>query len=292
MPHVLVAGPASWNTLVDVDALPAPRSHTVMARGHRRSLGGTSAGKALTLARLDVPVTLRTALGDDDAAEQIVVALGHPLLTLAGERRPGASEQHLNLMTPDGGRLSIYLDLPPDPGPPSREVDALLGTADVVVADLAGHVRDLLPTIRSRAREVWCDVHDHDGVAELQAPFVEAADVLVVSAERLPDPRAYLAERVAAGTRWVVCTAGARGALALGRDEGWLEVPAVPAVQVVDTNGAGDAFVAGMLRGHLDGLPLEACLRLGAAAGALAVASAGLVADVGLAQVRALAGLG
>ena len=166
MPHVLVAGPASWNTLVDVDALPAPRSHTVMARGHRRSLGGTSAGKALTLARLGVPVTLRTALGDDDVAERIVSALDHPLLTLAGDRSPGASEQHLNLMTPDGGRLSIYLDLPPDPGPPSREVGALLGTADVVVADLAGHVRDLLPTIRSRAREVWCDVHDHDGVAE------------------------------------------------------------------------------------------------------------------------------
>ena len=89
-----------------------------------------------------------------------------------------------------------------------------------------------------------------------------------------------------------MCTAGARGAVALGRDEGWVEVPAVPAVQVVDTNGAGDAFVAGMLRGHLDGLPLQACLRLGAAAGALAVTSAALVADVGLAQVRALAGLG
>lgn len=292
MPHVLVAGPASWNTLVDVDALPEPHPHTVMARGHRDGLGGTSAGKALTLARLGVPVSLRTALGDDDAADRIAAALDHPDLTLLAARAPGASERHLNLMTPDGGRLSIYLDLPPDPGPPPADVLGLAASADVVVADLAGHVRDALPALRAAARELWCDVHDHDGVADFHRPFVEAADVLVVSADRLPDPRAYLAERVAAGARWAVCTAGARGVVALGRDEGWLEVPAVPGVTVVDTNGAGDAFVAGMLRGRLDGLPLGDCLRLGAAAGALAVASPALVADVDVERVRRLAGIG
>lgn len=290
MPHVLVAGPASWNTLVDVDAFPEPRPHMVMARGHRDGLGGTSAGKALTLARLGVPVTLWTALGDDDAAGRIEAALDHPRLTLHAGRGHGSSERHVNLMTPDGGRLSIYLSVAPEPGPPPLAVTDLVRTADVVVADLAVPVRDLLPTIRAGAAEVWCDIHDHDGVAEFHRPFVEAADVLVVSADRLPDPRAYLAERVAAGARWAVCTAGSRGAVALGRDEGWVEVPAVPGVTVVDTNGAGDAFVAGMLRGRLDGLPLEACLRLGAAAGALAVAAPTLVSEATLADVQRLAG--
>lgn len=292
MPHVLVVGPASWNTLVEVDELPAARPHTVMARAHRDGLGGTSAGKALTLARLGVRVTLRTALGDDAAADHIAAALDHPLLTLAATLGTGPSERHLNLMAADGGRLSIYLDLPPDPGPVPMDVAALVATADVVVADLAGHVRDLLPDLRAEAREVWCDVHDHDGVADFHRPFVEAADVLIVSADRLPDPRAYLAERVAAGTRWAVCTAGARGVVALGLDEGWLEVPALPGVRVVDTNGAGDAFVAGMLRGRLDGLPLDACLRLGVAAGAAAVSSPALSPDVDVTEVRRLAGLG
>ncbi len=290
MPHVLVAGPASWNTVVDVDAFPEPHPHMVLARAHRDGLGGTSAGKALTLARLGVPVTLWTPLGDDDAAARIESALAHPLLTLVAARGHGSSERHINLMTPDGARLSIYLGYAPDPGPPPSEVTDALGTADVVVADLAAPIRDLLPRIRERASEVWCDVHDHDGVADFHRPFLEAADVVVVSADRLDDPRAYLAERVAAGTRWAVCTAGARGAVALGRDEGWLEVPAVPDVTVADTNGAGDAFVAGMLRGRLDRLPLETCLRLGAAAGALAVASPGLVADATIADVRRLAG--
>jgi sugar/nucleoside kinase (ribokinase family) len=64
----------------------------------------------------------------------------------------------------------------------------------------------------------------------------------------------------------------------------------VPAV--IDTNGAGDAFAAGLLLGHLDGRPLAQCLRLGAAAGALAVASADLVSPAMTAEaIRRLAGI-
>jgi sugar/nucleoside kinase (ribokinase family) len=292
MPHVVVAGPVSWNTMVDVDALPRGDQGPLFARGHRDGLGGTSAGKALSLARLGVDVTLRTALGDDDAAAEIDRALAHPRLTLAAAWGHGPSERHLNLMAADGGRLSIYLHLPPDPGPvPPAVRDAVIG-ADVVVVDLAEHAREVLRLAAGTRREVWCDLHDWDGEAEFQREFADAATVLLVSEDRLADPRSFLAARVEAGARWAVCTRGARGVLALGRDEGWLELPAVPVARVADTNGAGDAFAAGMLLGHLEARPLEVCLRLGAAAGALAVQSLDLVApDLGTAAVRTAAGL-
>lgn len=291
MPNVVVAGPASWNTLVDVATLPGPMSQTIFARGHRTGLGGTSAGKALTLARLGVDVMLRTSLGDDPPAARIRSALDHPRLHLAATVGLGPSEQHLNLMANDGGRLSIYLNLPPDPGPASQDVRSAVARADVLVADLADHVRELLPLARTAGVPVWCDVHDYDGAADFHRDFVEAADVLLVSGDRLPDPRAFLAARVAAGTRWAVCTLGARGAVAHGREEGWVDVPALP-VTVRDTNGAGDAFGAGMLLGHLAGRPLVECLRLGAAAGALAVSSVDLVAEVDGPALHRLAGLG
>jgi acarbose 7IV-phosphotransferase len=73
----------------------------------------------------------------------------------------------------------------------------------------------------------------------------------------------------------VVCTDGARGATAYVGDRE-LVVPAVPAPQVVDTNGAGDAFVAGLLHGSLLGWPLERSLHAGAVAGAAAVGVDGL----------------
>ncbi|GEN78596.1 carbohydrate kinase family protein [Actinotalea fermentans] len=277
MAQVVVAGPASWNTLVDVAALPTGEPGTVFAQGHRTGLGGTSAGKALSLARLGVDVTLRTALGDDDAAAAIEHALAHPRLTLEAARGRGPSEQHLNLMAADGGRLSIYLHLPPEPGPVPEPVRAAVARADVVVVDLADHAREVLRLARAAGREIWCDLHDWDGASDFHREFADAATVLVMSEDRVPDPRALLASRVEAGARWAVCTRGARGAVALGRDEGWLELPASPVTRVVDTNGAGDAFVAGMLLGHLEGRPFADCLRLGAAAGALAVQCPDLV---------------
>ena len=292
MPHVVVAGPVAWNLLVDVDALPDPVPQTLRARDHRTGLGGTSAGKALAQARLGVDVTLRTALGDDDAAAAVAGALAHPRLALRAARGHGASEQHLNLMAVDGSRLTIYLDLPPDPGPLTPDVAGEVARADAVVADLADHAREVLRLARAHGREVWCDLHDWDGRSSFHQEFADAADVLVVSGDRLRDRREFLEERVARGARWAVCTLGAAGVVGLGRDEGWVELPAVAVREVRDTNGAGDALVAGALLGRLDGRPFVECLRLGTAAGALAVGSVDLVApDLSAVAVHALAGL-
>lgn len=287
--RVLVNGPASWNTLVLLDRLPEPVPHMAFARRHWQGLGGTSAGKALALARLGVPVTLRTVLGTDDDAAAVRAALEHPLLDVVGQVVTGPTEHHLNLMSARGERISLYLDAAPDPGPASREVLDVLRTAPVAVIDLAGHSLELLAAAQAAGTEIWCDVHDDDGAAAFQEPFRAAADVLVVSEDRLTDPRAYLTARVAGGARWAVCTRGSRGAVALGAEEGWVEVDAVPVAEVVDTNGAGDAFVAGMLAARLDGRPLADCLRWGAVAGALCVQSRHLVPDLDRADLAARA---
>jgi len=304
MPSVLVAGPVSWNLIVSVGSLPEPRSQMLLATGHRDTLGGTSAGKALALARLGVEVTLHTVLGDDDAATRVRAELADPHLHLVATVVPGPTERHLNLMADDGSRVSIYLDVPGELGelgepggqggqgdvPPA--VATAVATADIAVIDLSNYARRFLPVARAAGVPLWCDLHDYDGHSPFHRDFLDAADVVVVSADRLADQRAFLTGAVAGGARWAVCTRGAGGALALGRDEGWLEVPAVEVTRVVDTNGAGDAFTAGMLLGHLERRPLAQCLRLGAAAGALAVTSAALVsAELTAGAVRRLAGL-
>lgn len=270
MPRVLVNGPASWNTLVRLPSLPEPRTQTLFPRSHHDGLGGTSAGKALTLAALGVDVTLRTALGDDREGALVRAALTHPRITLVVQE-VAATERHVNLMADDGSRVSLYLELP---APAAAPVPSFDGIAAAVL-DLADHSRPLLGAARAAGVPVWCDVHDDDGVGDYPRDFVAAADVLLVSAARLPDPRAYLSDAVARGCRLAVCTDGGNGALALDAD-GWIEVPAAPVDDVVDTNGAGDAFLAGLLSGTLDGLPVEDALARASAAGALAVASRAL----------------
>lgn len=286
---VLVNGPASWNTLVDLDRLPDPVPHMVAATGHRSALGGTSAGKSLALARLGVPVLLRTVLGSDDDAGRIRAALRHPHLRLAAQTVRGPSEHHLNLMAADGGRLSVYLDAAPDPGPAPASVVAALTAAPVAVLDLAAHSVPLLGEARRAGAEVWCDLHDDDGVAAFHEPFRRAADVVVISADRLPDVEAFLGARLAAGARWAVCTRGPDGATAMSADGEVLDVGVLPA-RVVDTNGAGDSFAAGMLAARLAGRPLAECLAWGAAAGSLCVASPDLVPRLDRETVARLAG--
>ncbi len=277
MASVLVNGPASWNLLVDLDALPEARPHMQIARGHRWGLGGTSAGKALNLARLGVPTTLRTVLGSDPDAAGIAAALAHPRLTLLPDVVDGPSEHHLNLMSAAGERVSIYLDLTGDPPElPIGVLDAL-DRADIAVVDLASWSVPVLSAARDAGCQIWCDLHDYDGLADFHRPFIDAADVLVVSADRLADPEAFLDECLDNGTELAVCTRGREGAVAFSRTEGRWRADAITVERAVDSNGAGDAFVAGLLAARLDGRSLEESLRWASAAGALCVQSIELV---------------
>ncbi|BFU44910.1 carbohydrate kinase family protein [Krasilnikovia sp. MM14-A1004] len=277
MHRVLVTGPAAWNLIVHVADLPAPEPHTLFAQWHHDTLGGTSAGKALNLARLGVQVTLLTLVGDDDTGRRITAELRDHGVDVRAMPSGNGTERHVNLMDTDGRRLSVYLTLPT----PAHEVTVapgLIEDADVVVADLADHARPVLRAARRAGKPIWCDLHDYDGVSEFHREFLDAADYLFLSGERLADPEAFLRARAAAGTELAVCTQGAQGAIACTRDGSIVRVPATPAGAVVDTNGAGDAFFAGFLAAHLGGAPLAECLRQASRAGANAVRSRELAA--------------
>lgn len=113
---------------------------------------------------------------------------------------------------------------------------------------------------------------------------ISSADLKWLSADRSLEAAAAIL--LALGPGLVVVTLGAKGCYALSRTGG-LHIPA-PAVKVVDTVGAGDAFTAGLLfrlaeegvlsRNLLDELQagtLEAVLRFANAAAALTCTRAG-----------------
>jgi sugar/nucleoside kinase (ribokinase family) len=266
---VVVVGPASWNTLVQLAELPDARPQTVYAEHSWSTLGGTSAGKALHLADLSVPVTLSTVVGADTEATLICDALSHDRITLVAERVDGASERHLNLMA-EGARLSIYLSLPRTPvnALPAATLQAT-EAADHVVLDLSLRTRSVIGAARGSGATVWTDLHNYDGESAFHRPFLDAADIVFLSNEALGDPRSFMAEVLSAGKRLVVCTLGAEGAIALD-SRGWHRVAAVP-MEVIDTNGAGDAFLAGFLAATRKGVDVQGCLESGAGQAARAL---------------------
>ena len=67
---------------------------------------------------------------------------------------------------------------------------------------------------------------------------------------------------------------GAGGAAVRDASGVTLKLPA-PAVKVVDTTGAGDAFAAAFVSAELRGADVETCLRRGIEAGSAAVTKVG-----------------
>jgi sugar/nucleoside kinase (ribokinase family) len=104
--------------------------------------------------------------------------------------------------------------------------------------------------------------------AQMCFPNADEAAILTNS----PDPEMQIAE-LAGRFPLVVVKRGAAGCEAAAGMERW-RVPS-PAVDAVDTTGAGDAFVAAFLAARLAGATMETCLTRAAAAGAAATQTIG-----------------
>ncbi|PWW66606.1 carbohydrate kinase family protein [Actinokineospora spheciospongiae] len=111
-------------------------------------------------------------------------------------------------------------------------------------------------------------VRDVLAQVDVFAPNAEEA-LRLTGAATVEDAARVLAEVV--GT--VVVKRGADGALAL-RGKEFCALPA-PAVDVVDTTGAGDCFDAGFVHGLLGGADLRTCLALAVACGSASVTGVG-----------------
>ena len=261
-------GPASWNHIVDLDQLPAPEPHMQFARGHHHVLGGTSAGKAAHLRELGIDVELHTVLGTDAAGTEVEAALARASVPVVATYVDGPTERHLNLMDPSGGRVSLYLDVPhvgPEDAAAARQaLQRAAAGARAVVLDLSQTSRDAVDGVLATGVPIWTDLHDYDGRSTFHEPFADAAGFVFMNGDRTSSVPELLRACISRGAQVAVCTLGADGALAMDAEGGEHRVPAEPVARVVDTNGAGDGFMAGYLAAHLDGADVRTSLAAGA----------------------------
>lgn len=98
--------------------------------------------------------------------------------------------------------------------------------------------------------------------------FGDRDELSLLSGPSVPDDDRHLMEKLSGGARVVVLKRGSEGAAVLWGDT-FLELPAFPA-DVLDTVGAGDAFVGGFLVGVCEGWGPEQCLMSATVCGARA----------------------
>ena len=272
---LLVVGGAGIDTIVRVPGLPVPYADSVLVDPIESYVAHTGTAVALGARALGLRVKFVDFLGEDTFGDLVRRRFAEEKLDFSWLPSAAGTVRAVNLVSADGRRMSFY-DPRGVPGQrmPEAFYEGWLAGArhvHVVIADYARHV---LPVALRHRVAISTDLHDWDGAADHHKDFAHAADHVFMSAANLGDRRdAVLTEVLARGrARTVVATDGARGAYLAVRDVARIRhFPAVtPPAPVVDSNGAGDAFVSGFMSGALRGAAPEECMRRGLLAGAFA----------------------
>lgn len=232
--------------------------------------GGSPANVAVALSRLGQPTALITQIGDDSYGALLRDHLERNgvRVVLAGPRADPTSHAIATLGT--GGAASYQFELSWD----VRDVrlaagsTALhVGSLGVLLAPGGERVRSLAEEVSSRPGVVTSYdpniresvTPDRLGTAAMARRLAALAHIVKMSDEDLAwlfpgsAPEQLAARLLRPGlraTKLLVVTVGSRGAM-VATAGGCRWVDAVP-VKVVDTVGAGDAFMAGLLAGLAD----------------------------------------
>ncbi|WP_330177580.1 carbohydrate kinase family protein [Streptomyces sp. NBC_01498] len=275
------------DTVVRVDSLPVPLADSVGVGPIREWPGQTGGNVALGCQALGLNVKFLDFIGDDWTGSQVREHLTKGGVDFDGLISPAGTRRAVNLVERTGRRMSLHDARDPDDLRMPRDFYLpYLRRARHVHLSITNFTRFLFDDIVEQGVPVSTDLHDWDGIDAYHREFAYRADLVFLSA-------AGAGERIAAVMREilregraqaVVATAGAGGSYLLTREGSRTPrpVPAtVPPAPVVDSNGAGDAYVAGFLYGRLAGRDLEDCARLGAVAGAHACTVEGSASLIG-----------
>src|SRR4051812_31826458 len=271
---VLVVGSVNVDLVVTLDRLPAA-GETVIGGRFARHGGGKGANQAVAAARAGATVRFVGAVGDDDFGAAALAELEAEGIDVGAVARLDDEPTGVALIAVDregrnqiavasGANARVDAAMARAAGDLRRGDVCLLGfeVPDEAVGAAARAAADAGAQIvlnPAPAREL------PEGIAGLGVVLTPNAD----EADALGGAHA-LAARTGAP---VVVTRGADGALLVdGTDEKTL---AAPAVEVVDTTGAGDAFNGVLAAGLAAGLDLEDAARRAVDAASASVRRAG-----------------
>jgi ribokinase len=287
-PRLFVLASYMRDVSIAVDRFPVP-GETRTGDDGLEAPGGKGSNQAIQAARCGASVAIAGAVGDDAAGRAALALWAAEGIDTAGVViRPGHATGLAVILVDRAGENQIVIApganrqlLPADIIPMHRAI----ADARLVLAQLETPIASTLAAFaQARAGGVPTLLNAAPVMADLPETLCALTDILVVNeveaaalADRAPDSDPHAAgERLLARFERVVITLGERGALLFQRGETTLHCPA-PAVTVIDSTGAGDAFVGAFATHWAATGDAGAALARGVSAGSLACTTRGAV---------------
>ena len=263
-----------------IDAATAEKLYSIMGPGVEAS-GGSAGNTIAGISALGGKAAYIGKVADDELGKIFThdiraVGVTYDTPPLTGGLPTARS---LIFVTPDAQRtMQTFLGACTQLGPEDVNMDYITSSK---VVYLEGYLWDL-PRAKAAMREaalkakgegvkVSLTLSDAFCVARFRDEFLELAEkyVDILFANESEILSLYQVEnfddalqRVRDHCEIAALTRSEKGSVVVNRDEVHV-IDAVPAVQVVDTTGAGDAYAAGFLYGYTQGHDLATCGRLG-----------------------------
>lgn len=251
--RVVFVGAATLDAIALVDALPGP-DERVPARAVRMAGGGPAATAAVAAARLGLRPQFVGAVGEDEAAEQILAGLGREGVDVSAVEHHAGHGSAASVVVADTSRGTRAICA--SPGPPLRLDPESPGAKAVRAATwvhvdhvgwttvqrcLAGRGTDDRPRV---------SVDAGNPVPDLRLAEVDLFVPTLTALEHLYGPAGshhpLLQAALADGAGAIVATRGADGAVGAWADGTQADVPGL-AVDATSTLGAGDVFHGALL---------------------------------------------
>ncbi len=276
MGRVFVLGSLNLDLVSQVERHPQP-GETVLGTGLSRVAGGKGANQAVAAAAAGASVVMVGAVGDDEAGAAYVERLRRLDVDVSGiDVLPGEPTGTALIFVDADGENTIVV-VPGANGTVGKSALEILdgvGPGDVLLVQLEIPHQTVAAGCERAAQRGARVVLNVAPYADLPADVLALADPVVAN-----EHEARMLEASGATPGSLLVTLGADGAR-------WDELPLpavdVPADEVVDTTGAGDAFCGALAAALADGQDREDALRVALTAGAAAVRHPGAQPDAGL----------
>ena len=255
--RIWIAGPIAWDSVLYVNQLPSTGGFTHAKKHHERP-GGQALNIAVALNESGFDVGLCGYVGNDSYGEELTKFIKSKLSKVEIKKLPNPTPHVVVIVDANGERTMVGMEK-------SYFAEISLNLAEIEAKDIVVWPiwRDAFAVDLNAVRAKGC--RTIVGLGALNSELL--ADIAIGSAWELPEK--FVPEEHLSKFERIIITNNKDGAIDHSK-HGSIQMPAETR-NVVDTTGAGDAFLCGIIKGLVENLSNKASMEIASKWSALAI---------------------